>query len=195
MDLLRLPAAPGKELRTCLRREFQHDLDAGIKGMLPLTWEQIRYWADSGAEFGSHTRTHFDCRSTDQTRLQQEIVESKTDLEAQLERPVNFFAFPFGKQDNISLPALEIAKSAYPHFLSSHGGENSPNDGSNHQHLLRKEHFPHPWELELELQSVFDLVKVIKHAFRAMPPRGSSLLAKFRGVVGRIQQTELPAAD
>ena len=176
-------------------REFQHDLDAGIKGMLPLTWEQIRYWADSGAEFGSHTRTHFDCRSTDQTRLQQEIVESKTDLEAQLERPVNFFAFPFGKQNNISLPALEIAKSAYPHFLSSHGGENSPNDGSNHQHLLRKEHFPHPWELELELQSVFDLVKVIKQAFRAMRPRGSRLLAKFRGVVGRIQQTELPAAD
>jgi hypothetical protein len=45
------------------------------------------------------------------------------------------------------------------------------------------------------LQSVFDLVRALKHAFRAMRSRGSGLLAKCRGVVGRIQQTELPAAD
>jgi peptidoglycan/xylan/chitin deacetylase (PgdA/CDA1 family) len=145
-----------------MNREFDHDLGNGIRGFLPLTWEQIRYWNLRGAEFGSHTRTHLDCGSTDRQRLATEIVGSRNDLENQLGNPVRFFAFPFGKHLNMSPEALELAASTYQSFLSWLGGENLPGSAVNHQHLFRKSLYADLWELALELQSVFDLVAKIK---------------------------------
>src|SRR5207245_2498794 len=77
-------------------QEFQHDLAEGTKRFFPLTWDQIRYWSLRGGEFGSHTHTHFDCGSADQKKLEEEIAGSKNVLESCLEKPVRFFAFPFG---------------------------------------------------------------------------------------------------
>lgn len=142
-----------------LHQEFPHDLAGGTRGFFPLTWDQIRHWSSRGVEFGSHTRTHFDCGSSDQTRLEPEIVGSRRDLETRLERPVGFFAFPFGKRENMSSEAMQMAASTYSIFLSSLGGENLPRKGTHHQHLLRKGFHFDPWELELEMQSVFDLVQ------------------------------------
>jgi peptidoglycan/xylan/chitin deacetylase (PgdA/CDA1 family) len=143
-------------------QEFQHDLAAGIRGALPLTWDQIRYWSLRGAEFGSHTRTHFDCGSTDRTTLEQEIIGSRNDLESHLGKPVGFFAFPFGKYENMSSEAVKVATSTYRHFASGLGGENLHDRAAGNQHLFRKGLYADPWELELELQSIFDLVDKIK---------------------------------
>lgn len=148
--------------------EFQHDLENATRGFPALTWDQIRYWNAQGAEFGSHTRTHFDCGATDSARLHEEIVGSKKDLEEALGTPVRFFAFPFGKPENISQTAAELAASTYDFFDSSLGGENLPAGGPCRQHLLRKNFYPDPWELELEMQSVFDLVQKTK-LFLARP--------------------------
>jgi peptidoglycan/xylan/chitin deacetylase (PgdA/CDA1 family) len=142
-----------------LQQEFQHDLAVGTRGFFPLTWDQIRHWRTRSVEFGSHTRTHFDCGSSDRTRLEPEIVGSRRDLEARLERPASFFAFPFGKRENMSSDAMQMAASTYAIFLSSLGGENLPRKGTRQQHLLRKGFHFDPWELELEMQSVFDLVQ------------------------------------
>jgi Polysaccharide deacetylase len=142
-----------------LHQEFPHDLAGGTRGFFPLTWDQIRHWRSRGVEFGSHTRTHFDCGSSDQARLEPEIVGSRRDLETRLERPVGFFAFPFGKRENMSSEAMQMAASTYSIFLSSLGGENLPRKGTHRQHLLRKGFHFDPWELELEMQSVFDLVQ------------------------------------
>jgi peptidoglycan/xylan/chitin deacetylase (PgdA/CDA1 family) len=141
-----------------LHREFQHDLDRGIKGFLPLTWDQVRFWQTSGAEFGSHTRTHSDCGTVDSTVLKAEIVGSKNDLEERLSSPIKFFAFPFGGPQNMSPQAVQMAASAYPYFVSGFGGENRPPMAGNTSHLYRKNLYASLWELELELQSVFDLV-------------------------------------
>jgi peptidoglycan/xylan/chitin deacetylase (PgdA/CDA1 family) len=146
-------------------REFQHDLENGTQGFLALTWDQIRYWNLQGAEFGSHTRTHFDCGATDRARLQQEIVGSKQDLEDRLGQPVKFFAFPFGKPENISPQAEELVAATYTFFDSSLGGENLPHAGGQQRHLLRKNFYADPWELELEAQSIFDLVQKTKLRF------------------------------
>ncbi len=140
-------------------QEFDHDLAAGTRGFFPLTWDQIEDWSRRGVEFGSHTRTHFDCGSSDRSRLAREITGSRTDLESRLGRASRFFAFPFGKRENISSEAMQIAASTYWIFLSSFGGENLPRKGSGRQHLLRKGFYYDPWELELEMQSVFDLVQ------------------------------------
>jgi len=139
-------------------REFQHDLVRGISGFFPLTWEQIRYWNLRGGEFGSHTHSHFDCGYADRSRLEAEIIGSKNILETHLTKPVRFFAFPFGGRRNISSEAMQLAVFTYPHVLSDFGGENLPGIGRSNGHLFRKNFYSNLWELELELQSVFDLV-------------------------------------
>ena len=149
-----------------MQHEFQHDLAHGIRGVLPLTWEQIHYWSVRGGEFGSHTRTHCDCASTERVKLEWELVGSKNDLECRLGKPVNFFAFPFGKHENISSDAEQMAMSVYSHFVSCFGGENLTGTAvSDYRHLFRKNLYSSLWELELELQSVFDRVETMKGKF------------------------------
>jgi hypothetical protein len=58
----------------------------------------------------------------------------------------------------MSEQAIQMAASTYSHFLSGFGGENRPMLDGNKQHLYRKNLYGSLWELELELQSVFDLV-------------------------------------
>ncbi|HYY72463.1 MAG TPA: polysaccharide deacetylase family protein [Candidatus Bathyarchaeia archaeon] len=147
-------------------REFDHDLATGTTGFLPLTWDQITHWSACGAEFGSHTRTHFDCgSSSDLENLHFEIIGSRQDLEAHLKKPVTFFAFPYGKQKNMSPVAMHLAATTYCHYLSSFGGETLADDEKPQSHLFRKKFYGSPWELELELQSVFDLVDALKQRF------------------------------
>jgi peptidoglycan/xylan/chitin deacetylase (PgdA/CDA1 family) len=149
-----------------LHQEFDHDLMAGTRGFLPLTWDQVEEWSRRDVEFGSHTRTHFDCGCRERSRLEREIAESQRDLEMRLGQPCRFFAFPFGKQQNMSPEAMQIAASNYSIFLSAYGGENLPHREHGQRHLLRKGFYSDPWELELELQSVFGLVETTKVALR-----------------------------
>lgn len=145
--------------------EFGHDLTNGMTGFLPLTWDQIQYWSTRGVEFGSHTRTHMDCGTPDSEKLHSEIIGSKEDLEAQLGKSVELFAFPYGQRENMSLEAMRLAASAYSHFVSSFGGEAPPSRKNLNCHLFRKNFYPNQWELELELQSVFDFAGAIRGLF------------------------------
>jgi len=144
------------------RREFAHDYDRGLKGFRALSWNQIRYWAADGTEFQSHTRSHFDCGSSDEVLLRQEIVCSKQILEEQLRGYVTSFSFPFGKLKNMSPVAIAMAERTYDHFFSCFGGENYPSQCENHRHLFRK-HLPaNSWECELALQGVFDILEPLR---------------------------------
>lgn len=145
------------------QQEFQHDIDNGSRGALPLTWEQLRYWSSERVEFGAHTRTHFDCGSKDRSRLDFEIAGSKLDLQQRLKATVNFFAFPFGQPENMSTEALQIARAHYPFFVSGFGGENHC-ERTGDQHLLRKNLYANSWELELELQGIFEIVDTVKRS-------------------------------
>lgn len=147
-----------------LRQEFQHDVTKGVRGAFAMAWTQIRYWRDRGAEIGSHTRTHIRCRLGDRAALHREIAGSKADFIENLGEAPRFFAFPYGTRADMPNEAMSIAASAYPHFLSAYGGENFPEDSGN-THLFRKNAYPEPWELELELQSVFDFAERAKRRF------------------------------
>lgn len=155
-------------------REFTHDLERGLTGFPALTWSQIRYWSANGTEFHSHTCSHFDCGSMDQEVLEREIVGSKHVLETRSGKPVTSLAFPFGKPENMSTPALAIAAKTYDHFLSDYGGENFPGDFENHKHLLRKDLQANIWESELELQGVFEIAKSAKRLARISSTRSGS---------------------
>lgn len=136
------------------QRIFQHDQKRLEYGFLPLTWEQICCMHRSGFEIGSHTRTHFDCGSSDPVALECEIAGAKEDLNLQVGQRVKFFSFPWGQPANMSSEAVALARATYPYVLSAHGGENSPSRNGPPWHLLRRNHFNDLWELELELQAI-----------------------------------------
>ena len=62
-----------------------------------VSWCQARELANAGWELGGHTRTHPDLRTLGRDRVEQEIVEGKHEIEAQLDRPVETFAYPYGR--------------------------------------------------------------------------------------------------
>ena len=137
-------------------REFAHDANRGQHGFPPLTWQQVAQLRASGLEFGSHTRTHFDCGSTDAARLEHEIRGSRSDLEQNLGR-ISYFSFPWGNPQNMSQPAVELARRAYPHVFSGCGGANFPVRDGQLWHLRRRCHTNHLWELELAVQGALNL--------------------------------------
>ena len=138
------------------QQEFQHDLERGRRGFLPLTWDQIASLSQHGFEIGSHTRSHFDCGSTDPAALQAEIVGSKADLERRLGLAVRFFSFPWGHPQNMSPRAVELAKATYPYVFSAYGGTNFPSPKEKLWHLKRCSQPKNLWELALALQSLLD---------------------------------------
>jgi folate-dependent phosphoribosylglycinamide formyltransferase PurN/peptidoglycan/xylan/chitin deacetylase (PgdA/CDA1 family) len=137
--------------------EFAHDVNANMRGFLPLTEEQVVLMSRGGFAVGSHTQSHFDCGSSDQAALQREIVDSKTDLELLLNTPQRFFAFPWGQPANMSAAALNLAHATYRYVLSAFGGHNVPDSTARWWHLRRCPHPNNLWELELQLQSLLEL--------------------------------------
>lgn len=112
---------------------FAHDLAAGHP-LTPNTVEQIRDMAAAGVEIGAHSRTHADLgQVTSERALFDEIVGSKRDLEGLLDRPVHYFAFPFGLPENMSTTAFRIAfQSGLWGVCSAYGGYNLPGDDPFH---------------------------------------------------------------
>ena len=125
-------------------------------GFAPLDWDGVRRLRDEGYEIGSHSRSHYDCGSSDRAALAVEVEGSKRDLEEHLGATAEFFSFPWGRRENISREAFELATATYAHVLSASGGANWPVPGAE-RHLRRINHSNGLWELELALQQVLDL--------------------------------------
>jgi peptidoglycan/xylan/chitin deacetylase (PgdA/CDA1 family) len=115
---------------------FPHDLAAGHP--LPTnTLAHLREMAAAGVEIGAHTRSHADL-GADLTReeLTDEIVGSKRELEAAIGRNVRYFAFPYGKHENLSTAAFRVAfEAGFEGVCSAYGGYNFP--GNDAFHLRR----------------------------------------------------------
>ncbi len=112
---------------------FTHDEVAG-HALPPNSIDQLREMAAAGVEIGAHTRTHADLgKLTSEDDLYEEIVGSKHDLEAMLDRPVRYFAFPFGMPQNLSEAAFRVAfRAGFWGVCSAYGGYNLPGDDSFH---------------------------------------------------------------
>jgi ABC-type phosphate transport system permease subunit len=73
----------------------------------------------------------------DEAVLYDEIVGSKHDLESITDRPIRYFAFPYGMQANLSQAGFRLAfQAGYWGVCSAYGGYNSPGDDAFHIHRL-----------------------------------------------------------
>jgi hypothetical protein len=108
------------------------DADRSFEGRRVMTPEQIRYWAQEGIEFGSHTRTHRDLTTLDAAALESEIAESVDDLRAILGAPVESFAYPYGRfSDSARRAAGRVFGAAFT-------CEDGMNDRTTNSLLLRR---------------------------------------------------------
>ncbi len=124
------------------QKPFVHDVALG-KPRAPNSLESIRALADMGIEIGSHTLTHSNVGAIDDAQLLfREVVESKRQLESATEKPIRYFAFPFGQRVNLSPAAFELGKCAgYSGMCSAYGGYNEVGDDA--FHLQRFHGDPH----------------------------------------------------
>ncbi|HHO59761.1 MAG TPA: hypothetical protein ENJ64_05915 [Thiotrichales bacterium] len=61
-----------------------------------MNWEQLRELAHQGFEIGGHTASHCNVIGEDKILLQRELVDSISQIEAELDHPVESFAYPYG---------------------------------------------------------------------------------------------------
>jgi peptidoglycan/xylan/chitin deacetylase (PgdA/CDA1 family) len=60
-----------------------------------LTWSEVRDLRSAGIHFGSHTVTHPELLNLPWKQVQDELKDSKGDIEQNLQEPINDFAYPF----------------------------------------------------------------------------------------------------
>ena len=78
-----------------------------------LTPAQVRELSDSGITIGSHSATHPILTSLSEYDTTRELLDSKKDLEAIVERPVVHFAFPNGPGvTNINAATVKLVQAA-----------------------------------------------------------------------------------
>jgi peptidoglycan/xylan/chitin deacetylase (PgdA/CDA1 family) len=75
-----------------------------------LSWKQVGELAAAGIEIGAHSKTHPDLTQLSPARAEEEIVASRLDLERYLDRPVDSFAYPFGR---VSAASLAIVRREF----------------------------------------------------------------------------------
>jgi peptidoglycan/xylan/chitin deacetylase (PgdA/CDA1 family) len=114
-------------------RAFPHDLERG-QPLPPNSVDEIQAMSDAGIEIGAHTRSHADLGQVlSVSELTDEIVGSKYDLEALLDKPVRYFAFPYGLHQNMTSEGFRVAYEAgFDGVCSAYGAYNMPGDDCFH---------------------------------------------------------------
>lgn len=108
------------------------DAGLGYPALPLMSAGQIRYWAQQGIEFGSHSHTHPDLTGVSTESLAREVAGSRDELAGLLNRPVSSFAYPFGAWNDA---ALGCVRSSYD---LAFGVESGFNDRATDPHLLRR---------------------------------------------------------
>jgi peptidoglycan/xylan/chitin deacetylase (PgdA/CDA1 family) len=112
---------------------FPQDVAAGRP--LPVnTVDQIRAAADAGIAIGCHTRNHVDFSTVhDPQTVRDEIIGAKAELEQWIDRPVRYFAFPYGMPEQLTQIAVDtVIEAGFDGFCSAYGAYNLPSDDPFH---------------------------------------------------------------
>lgn len=97
--------------------------DAHLPPLANLTWDEVRTIAALGHDIGSHTATHPDLGKLGPDANRYELLQSKRELEAQLQRPARWFAIPFGGPSSFQPEHLPLlCEAGYEGCLSAMTG-------------------------------------------------------------------------
>ena len=110
-------------------KPFPHDLARG-EPRKPNSIEELRELAADGVEIGAHTRSHADLGMLhNRQALHDEVVTAGEEMQAAVGRPLRYFAFPYGQNENLNATVFHMAYDAgYEGVCSAYGGYNFPGD-------------------------------------------------------------------
>jgi peptidoglycan/xylan/chitin deacetylase (PgdA/CDA1 family) len=103
------------------------DGDSRYRQILPqgefLSWNQVRELQQNGVDFGSHGVSHTSLTKLTQQEIQYELEHSKARLEAEINKPIKGFAYPYGTlRDSSEKIGKLIADSGYSWAVTSVSG-------------------------------------------------------------------------
>jgi peptidoglycan/xylan/chitin deacetylase (PgdA/CDA1 family) len=128
-----LPLSTREERRDALRRtlswiklaseETKSDFLSRLPGVLDvsppshtermhLSWDEVCEMARHGIEFGSHTVTHPVLSQVGEHRLEEEVRQSKRDIEERLGTPSHAFCYPVGEESSYGDDARRAVERA-----------------------------------------------------------------------------------
>jgi peptidoglycan/xylan/chitin deacetylase (PgdA/CDA1 family) len=93
-----------------------------------MSWKNLGDLVQNGHEVGGHTKSHL--RLTDKyplAKLEDEILNSATQIEERLNIDLKAFAYTFGDIDSFSAKAMKIAMVKYQYIFSGLRGDNFNN--------------------------------------------------------------------
>ena len=93
-----------------LRRLRAPEVSKRRGGML--TWDQIRLMKAGGIDFGGHTVTHPFLSKLTATEASWEVSECKRRIEAELQSPVDYFAYPNGREEDFAASNKDLLRAA-----------------------------------------------------------------------------------
>lgn len=96
-------------------------------------WKEIGELCDAGFEIGSHSLSHADLTTLNETEVGREVEDSKKEIEDRIGRPVNSFAYPYGRYDERARAA--VVRAGYTVACTTNSGFNGPKED---RHALRR---------------------------------------------------------
>ena len=79
-----------------LGQHNEWDAALGMAKAALMSGEEMRAWVAAGMEVGSHTCSHADLSRLSLAEARHELLQSKSDLENLLQKPVTQFCYPYG---------------------------------------------------------------------------------------------------
>lgn len=97
--------------------------DRDLPRLANLTWDEVFEMVSLGHDIGSHSMTHADFGVIGPDQARRELTDSRKMLEDKLQRPVRWFAYPFGGKGNFKPEYLPLVYEAgYGACFSGHTG-------------------------------------------------------------------------
>ena len=90
-----------------------------VSDFQPLTWDQIIEMGKRKIEFGSHTCSHPILSKISSKEVEHELLNSKKQIESQLDAEVTSFCYPNGQPEDINNTILNLVKTAGYHCAVS----------------------------------------------------------------------------
>ena len=96
---------------------YQHN---SIPRLPMLSWKEIKEMSSYGIEFGAHTQNHPRLTEVSICKAKDEIIRSKIEIEEKLDKPVDFFSYPFGSYD---ARVREVVMTMFKGAISNRAGK------------------------------------------------------------------------
>src|SRR5262249_23134855 len=77
-----------------------------------LSWDQVRLMSASGIDFGGHTVTHPFMSKLTPADAAWEVGECKRRIEQEVQKPVEFFAYPNGREEDFADANKDVLRAA-----------------------------------------------------------------------------------